>query len=306
VSTLIAAPTRLPAPAGEIRRGVIRRRRRRVETVLLLLPGAGFIAVAMVAPLLQLAFGSVGLAGLGSERRFSLAAFQAVLGNPMMRDALWFSLRIAAITTVLGVVSALGLVALLSLRFPGRRLVMLLSKVPLVVPSLVAAFLVLTMIGPGGMGARLAAQLGLGWPQLVHDRAGIGITLVLLWHQIPVTLLILLAVVGSIPLDLIDAARNLGATAPRVFRHVILPLALPGISAAALLVFIDCFGAYAVPSLLGPAYPQALPVMMTSEFLERAHWQIASAIGVVMTLTTIAVMVLYHRLIARADRTPSR
>jgi hypothetical protein len=78
VSTLIAAPTRLPAPAGEIRRGVIRRRRRRVETLLLLLPGAGFIAVAMVAPLLQLAFGSVGLAGLGSERRFSLAAFQAV------------------------------------------------------------------------------------------------------------------------------------------------------------------------------------------------------------------------------------
>ena len=90
-----------------------------------------------------------------------------------------------------------------------------------------------------------------------------GIILVLLWHQIPVTLLILLAVVGSIPLDLIDAARNLGATGPRVFRHVILPLALPGISAAALLVFIDCFGAYAVPSLLGPAYPQALPVMMT-------------------------------------------
>ena len=38
---------------------------------------------------------------------------------------------------------------------------MLLYKLPLVVPSLIAAFLVLTMIGPGGMGARLAAQLGL-------------------------------------------------------------------------------------------------------------------------------------------------
>jgi ABC-type spermidine/putrescine transport system permease subunit I len=46
--------------------------------------------------------------------------------------------------------------------------------------------------------------------------------------------------------------------------------------------------------------------MMTTEFLERAHWQVASAIGVVMTFTTIAVMVLYHRLIARADRKPAR
>ena len=301
MSSLAAASGEIAAP-----RGVRRRRRKRVALLLLLLPGAGFIALAMIAPLLQLLLGSLGLTGLGSDQGFSLAAFEAVLANPMMRDALLFSLRIAAATTVLSVLSALALVALLTLRFPGRRLVMLLYKLPLVVPSLIAAFLVLTMIGPGGMGARLAAQFGLGWPALVHDRAGIGITLVLLWHQIPVTLLILLAVVGAIPLDLIDAARNLGATAPSVFRHVILPLALPGISAAALLVFIDCFGAYAVPSLLGPAYPQALPVMMTTEFLERAHWQVASAIGVVMTLTTIAVMVLYHRLIARADRTPAR
>jgi len=306
VSSLAAASREIPAPRGDAKGASRRHRRRRLATFLLLLPGAGFIALAMLAPLVQLILSSLGLAGLGSDQGFSLAAFGTVLADPMMRDAFLFSLRIAAMTTLLSVLSALGLVALLMLRFPGRRLVMLLYKLPLVVPSLIAAFLVLTMIGPGGMGARLAAQLGFGWPQLVHDRAGFGVILVLLWHQIPVTLLILLAVVGSIPLDLIDAARNLGASGPRVFRHVILPLALPGISAAALLVFIDCFGAFAVPSLLGPAYPQALPVMMTYEFLTRAHWQIASAIGVVMTLTTIAVMVLYHRLIARADRRPSR
>ena len=294
MSSLAAAPAEIAAP-----RRALRRRRRRIGTLLLLLPGAGFIAVAMIAPLLQLALGSVGLTGLGPSEGFSLGAFGTVLANPMMRAAFLFSLRLALATTVLSVVAALALAALLMLRFPGRRLVMLLYKLPLVVPSLIAAFLILTMIGPGGMGARFAMQLGLGWPQLVHDRAGIGVILVLLWHQIPVTLLILLAVIGSIPRDLIDAARNLGATAPSVFRHVILPLALPGVSAAALLVFIDCFGAYAVPSLLGPAYPQALPVMMTTEFLERAHWQVASAIGVVMTITTIAVMVVYHRLIAR-------
>ena len=298
MSTLAAAPSEIAAPRHALRR----QRRRRIGILLLLLPGAGFIAIAMIAPLLQLALGSVGLTGLGPSEGFSLRAFGTVLANPMMRAAFLFSLRLALATTVLSVVAALALAALLMLSFPGRRLVMLLYKLPLVVPSLIAAFLILTMIGPGGMGARFAMQLGLGWPQLVHDRAGIGVILVLLWHQIPVTLLILLAVVGSIPRDLIDAAHNLGATAPSVFRHVILPLALPGVSAAALLVFIDCFGAYAVPSLLGPAYPQALPVMMTTEFLERAHWQVASAIGVVMTITTIAVMVVYHRLIARADR----
>ena len=196
MSTLAAAPSGIAAP----RRAARRRRRRRIGTLLLLLlPGAGYIAVAMIAPLLQLTLGSVGLTGLGASEGFSLAAFGTVLANPIMRAAFLFSLRLALATTVLSVVAALALSALLMLRFPGRRLVMVLYKLPLVVPSLIAAFLILTMIGPGGMGARVAMQLGLGWPQLVHDRAGIGIILVLLWHQIPVTLLILLAVIGSIP-----------------------------------------------------------------------------------------------------------
>jgi putative spermidine/putrescine transport system permease protein len=271
--------------------------------LLLLLPGAGYIALAMIAPLVQLAFGSIGLAGPGSSSRLSLDAFHTVLADPMMRDAFLFSLRIAFLTTFLSVALAAALAMLLLFEFPGRRVVILLAKVPLVVPSLIAAFLVLTMIGPGGMFARLFAHVGLPWPQLVHDRAGLGVTLVLMWHQVPVTLLIVIAVVVSIPRDLVDAARNLGADAVAVFLRIILPLALPGISAAAALVFIDSFGAFAVPSLLGPAYPQALPVTMTTEFLERAHWEVASAIGLIMAATTVAVMALYYRLLAGIDRT---
>ena len=102
MSTLAAAPSEIAAP----RRAIRRRRRRRIGTLLLLLPGAGFIAVAIIAPLLQLALGSVGLTGLGASEGFSLAAFGTVLANPMMRDAFLFSLRLALATTVLGVVAA--------------------------------------------------------------------------------------------------------------------------------------------------------------------------------------------------------
>ena len=279
-----------------------RRQRRWAGTLLLLLPGVGYIALSMIAPLVQLAFGSVGLSGPGTVGRLSLDAYGSVIADPMMRDAFIFSLRIAIVTTVLSVAAAAALTMLLMFDFPGRRAIMLLSKVPLVVPSLIAAFLVLTMIGPGGMLARLVAHGGFGWPQLVHDRAGLGIILVIMWHQVPVTLLIVAAVVASVPRSLVDAARNLGADAPRVFWYIILPLAVPGISAASALVFIDTFGAYAVPSLLGPAYPQALPVAMTREFLERSHWEVASAIGMIMAVTTVAVMVLYYRLLAGIDR----
>ncbi len=49
---------------------------------------------------------------------------------------------------------------------------------------------------------------------------------------------------------MIEAARTLGASPWRVFRRIMVPLCAPGIAAAALLVFIDSFGTYAIPSLI--------------------------------------------------------
>lgn len=97
---------------------------------------------------------------------------------------------------------------------------------------------------------------------------------------------------------MIDAARTLGASPIRVFRRIVVPLCLPGISAAALIVFIDAFGTFAIPSLIGPAFPRTVSVMMTSEFLLRANWGTASALGVVMIATTALVLVLYYRLVS--------
>jgi ABC-type spermidine/putrescine transport system permease subunit II len=86
--------------------------------LLLLLPGAGYIALAMIAPLVQLAFGSIGLAGPGSSSRLSLDAFHTVLADPMMRDAFLFSLRIAFLTTLLSVALAAALAMVCCSNFP--------------------------------------------------------------------------------------------------------------------------------------------------------------------------------------------
>jgi putative spermidine/putrescine transport system permease protein len=116
---------------------------------------------------------------------------------------------------------------------------------------------------------------------------------------VPITILIVSAVAAAIPKDVVDAARTLGASPLRVFRRIIVPLCLPGISAAALIVFIDAFGTYAIPSLIGPAFPRTVSVMMTTEFLLKANWGTASALGVLMIATTGMVLVLYYRLISR-------
>lgn len=280
-----------------------RRRRRRATDrwidVSLLAPGCGFLFLAMVVPIAQLLLASIGLFGLGRTSGLTIGNYLDVFGDSLMRSGFFFSLRIALATMLCSVVAATVLTALLQIDFPGRRLVSVLYKIPLVVPSLVAAFLVLTMIGPGGMAARLLAPMKVQWPSFVHDPSGLGIIIVLLWHNIPITALIVSAVAAAIPRDVVEAARNLGAGPWQVFRHVIVPLCVPGISAAALLVFIDSFGTFAIPSLIGPAFPRAISVMMTTEFLLHANWGVASALGVVMIVTTAIVLILYHRLLTR-------
>ncbi len=276
------------------------RGRQALTDALLLLPGAGFLFLAMLVPAVNLVLASFGLMGLGKSAGFTLSHYAEVLDDPLMTAAFWFSLRIATVTMALSVAFATILTAILQVDFPGRRLVSVLCKVPLVVPGLVAAFMVLTIIGPGGMAARLVRPLGIMWPSLLDARSGAGIILVLLWNSVPLTLLIVSAVAASIPRDVIEAARTLGAGPVMVFRRIMVPLCAPGIAAAGLLVFIGAFGSYAVPSLIGPAYPRTISVMMTAEFLQRGNWGKASVVGVVMIATTAAVLVVYHRLAGRA------
>jgi putative spermidine/putrescine transport system permease protein len=284
---IAAAPSR---PGHQLReRGI---------DLILLAPGCGFLLLAMVLPIAQLVFASLGLFGLGAEG-FTLANYREIFGNLLFRSGFVFSFRIALVTALFSVALAVIMTALLQIEFPGRRLISVLYKIPLVVPSLVAAFLVLTMIGPGGMLARILQPAGVRWPNFLHDPSGVGIILVLLWHNVPITILIVSAVAAAIPRDVVDAARTLGASPLQVFRRIIVPLCVPGISAAALIVFIDAFGTYAIPSLIGPAFPRTVSVMMTAEFLLKANWGTASALGVVMIVTTGLVLVLYYRLIAR-------
>jgi putative spermidine/putrescine transport system permease protein len=267
----------------------------------LLAPGLGYLLIFMGVPLAQVALRGVGLLRLGEASRFTLAFYQTVLGDKIYRDSIVFTLTFAVVTTVLTLALALVLSALLQVKFPGRYLISVLFKVPLVVPSLVAAFLVLTLIDQGAIIARLVGRYGMEWPDIVHDRRATGMIMVLVWHNVPIMIVILTAIMSAIPTDVLDAARNLGATPWQVFRTITVPLSLSGISAAALLVFINVFGAFSIPSLMGPPYPSALAVLMSGAVVERGEWELASALGTLMAAAAAIILYGYYRLVRRQE-----
>lgn len=119
----------------------------------------------------------------------------------------------------------------------------------------------------------------------------IGLTHVLL----PYMVLALYAVMARIDGNLHRAALGLGASPPRSFWHVYLPLSLPGVVNGCLLAFIFCLGFYITPALLGGPQDQMIASLIASELNELLEWGIASAMAMMLLIVTLVVLLAYDR-----------
>ena len=196
----------------------------------------------------------------------TLQHFRAVLAAPGFLASFGLTLFVSLVSTTITL--ALAVLTALSLRRMRRLqgLVTYVYQLPLTLPHMVLAAAGLMLLSQSGLLARLAASTGLirmpsDFPELVYDRAGIGIILVYVWKQVPFVGLVALAVLQSVGEDYEAAARSLGARPLQAVRHVLVPLVMPGLLPSAVIIFAFVFGAFEVPLLLGARYPSMLSVL---------------------------------------------
>jgi spermidine/putrescine transport system permease protein len=87
-----------------------------------------------------------------------------------------------------------------------------------------------------------------------------------------------------------EASKDLGAGRVKTFFSITLPLAMPGIVAGLLLVFIPLMGEYVTPELLGGARGLMAGKLVVTQFLESQNWALGSAMAVVLILLTLAII----------------
>jgi len=87
-----------------------------------------------------------------------------------------------------------------------------------------------------------------------------------------------------------EAGKDLGAGRVRTFLTVTAPLALPGVVAGVLLVFIPLMGEYVTPTVLGGAKGLMVGNLVASQFLEAQNVPLGSAMAVVLVGLTLAVI----------------
>lgn len=276
---------------------------------LLLFPGVGYLLATFGLPLLRVVWGSFRTGGnlrAGETATFTLDNWARVLSDGVFLDGLAFSLWLGIAPTVASLLVALPLAALLQANETAQRTARTLYRLPLVVPGIIAGFMILVMFDRGGMASRLATPLGLDLPRLVRDTWGVGAIMASMWKTVPFMTLIISGAMAAIPSEVLAAARTLGASRLTVLWRIQVPLAQAGITAAVLLSFIGSLGSFVIPSLLGPAYPLPLSVHMFEEGFQRGNWNLVYAMGTMLSIMAIAVLFAYYALIGSFTRRATR
>ncbi|WP_374193485.1 ABC transporter permease [Trinickia mobilis] len=268
---------------------------------LLLAPILAFLTVLAAASLvvLRMSFGTSG----DEWHSFTLQNY-ANLADSYFLNALWLTLRLAFQSMVCAVLLAIP-VALAMARTESRlarRLLLAGVLLPLLVNLLLQGYGWLVILGPAGLlnHALLASgviQRPIQWLYREH-----GVLLGLIQTAFPLAVLPLSSAMRAVSRSYEEAAATLGATRRQTLRHVMLPLAMPGLVSGALLVFAYNASAFAVPLLLGGRRVPMLAVLVHDQVAPLLNWPAASASGVVLMAATLVVMAISQRLVHRTQR----
>ncbi len=244
----------------------------------------------------------------GSLRDMKLDSYRTIFSTSTFRISFVMTFFIALTATFLTMVFAVLTALMLRKTFVGKKLVAFTYQIPIPMPHIVVAVGVMMLLSQSGLISRLFYHLGLAaapadFPILVKDDLGIGIILVYLWKQIPYVGVIVLAILQSVATDYEEVAQSLGASKWQAFRHVLLPLIIPGITPASIVCFSFAFGAYEVPFLMGKTRPTMLSVYSYQlyESLDLTGRPQAMAVSVFVALFVMVLVVAYQKIIMKVS-----
>lgn len=214
-----------------------------------------------------------------------------VATDPLYRDALWLSLKLAAISTMLCL--AIGYpMALAIARAPERwRDPLLLAiMLPFWTGFLMRLNAWIGLLRDDGLVNAVLGWIGIGPRHLLYTDTALYLGVV--YTYLPFLILPLYARLARRDRVLEEAAADLGASPLGVFLRVTLPLSLPGVWAGCALVFIPVVGEYVIPELLGGPQAQLVGRVLWGEFFQNRDWPTAAALAVVLLLLLVVLPVL--------------
>ncbi len=210
-------------------------------------------------------------------------------------QALWLTLRLAAITTLLLLVIGVPLAYwIVSTRARWRPVVEAVTTLPILLPPTVLGFYLLVLLGPRTAFGRLASHL-LGHP-LAFSFAGLVIGSVI--YSLPFAVQPLTTGFHAVDPAFVEQARLLGAGPIRVLREILLPLSARSVLAAAALCFTHTVGEFGVVLMIGgdiPGATRTLSIAIYDQVQDFSYVAANRTSFLLLGISLVGLVLLYAR-----------
>ncbi|TGQ09766.1 MULTISPECIES: ABC transporter permease [unclassified Mesorhizobium] len=235
------------------------------------------------------------------DHTFTLENYRIALTEPIYRDLLWRSLYISLTVSLLTVLLAYPIAYFIS--FHGGRhksLWLFLITIPFWTSYLLRVMSWKVILGYNGV--LNSGLMGLGIisepsDALLYNSTAVIITLTHAWATFAI--LPIFVSLEKVDRTLVEAATDLGDGPLRSFLRVTLPLSVPGVISAALIVMIPTVGDYVTPKLVGGKDGVMIANAIQAQFGKASNWPLGAALSVT-TMIIVSLMAGATVLVIRA------
>jgi len=261
-----------------------RRGRRTASGWIYTLPALALVFLFFVVPVVALLLRSVmePTPGLGNYAEF--------LGSPTYLRILFNTFLVSTVVTALSVAIGFPVAWALAI-MPARWAAILFAIILLSMWTnlLARTYAWMVLLQRTGAINKLLLALGIIDQPLALVNNLTGVTIGMTYIMLPFVILPLRGVIKNIDPAVLQAASVCGATRWQCFTRVLIPLALPGVAAGALMVFVMSLGYFVTPALLGSTSNMMLAEMIVQLIQSMVDWGMGGAAAFVLLVITLAI-----------------
>lgn len=226
---------------------------------------------------------------------FSFDSYARLI-DPLYSTVLWNSLYMSGIATIICLLVGYPFAFVIA-KMPAkyRPFLLFLVVLPFWTNSLIRIYGMKIFLGVKGVMNEVLLSLGIISEPIRVLNTEIAVIIGLVYVLLPFMILPLYSSIEKIDSRLLEAAKDLGASAFQRFVKIIIPLTMPGIVAGCLLVLLPAMGMFYVADLLGGSNVPLVGNIIKSEFLVTRNWPFGSAISIALTLLMALMLYVYYR-----------
>lgn len=213
------------------------------------------------------------------------------ISSPEHMKALWEAVKLSVLSTVICLLLAYPL-AMILCSLSGRKnsFMVLIFILPMWMNFLLRTFAWLTLLEKTGVINSILKFLHLPTLDIINTPAAIILGMV--YNFLPFMVLPIYNVLTKIDHNVINAARDLGASSLQTFAKITLPLSVPGIISGITMVFVPALTTFVISTILGGSKILLIGNVIEQEFTQTGNWNLGSGLSIVLMLFIIFNMVI--------------